>query len=349
MASDKAQLMEMGFEADRIAWALQATKNAGLQPALDHIVANMDNPVPAGDEPTAASGSAGKPMDVDDDEDEDDQEALQAHIKKMGGDPTKADDVEAKSVKCTDCGKIFKNTSLVSFHAEKSGHSNFEESTEEYVPLTEEERKAKLEDLRKKLVEKRARQAEEDTKANKANEILRRKAGQDAGKIKEDLKIKAMEKEAAQAKKDKELEAKARAAVKLQIEADKKARAEKAAKEKALRAGEQPPQAAASSGPAIGGAASIAAAAGSGLKGKDYPDTRLQIRLSTGGAPLTKTLPSDSPLSAVAEFIASENLSFNADSVKLSMTFPRKTFGPGDMNKSLRDNGLTPSAVSAST
>jgi hypothetical protein len=73
-----------------------------LQPALDHIVANMDNPVPAGDEPITTSGSADKPMDVDDDEDEDDQEALQAHIKKMGGDPSKADDVEAKSVKCTD-------------------------------------------------------------------------------------------------------------------------------------------------------------------------------------------------------------------------------------------------------
>jgi hypothetical protein len=66
----------------------------------------MDNPVPAGDEPITTSGSAVKPMDVDDDEDEDDQEALQAHIKKMGGDPSKADDVEAKSVKCTDVSLI---------------------------------------------------------------------------------------------------------------------------------------------------------------------------------------------------------------------------------------------------
>ena len=68
---------------------------------------------------------------------------------------------------------------------------------------------------------------------------MRRKAGQDAGKIKEDLKMKEMAREAVQAKKgkledhprlgpcanlcidgraDKELEAKARAAVKLQIE-----------------------------------------------------------------------------------------------------------------------------------
>jgi hypothetical protein len=29
------------------------------------------------------------------------------------------------------CGKIFKNTALVNFHAEKSGHDQFEESTEE--------------------------------------------------------------------------------------------------------------------------------------------------------------------------------------------------------------------------
>ena len=60
-------------------------------------------------------------------------------------------------------------------------------------------------------------------------------------------------------------------------QADKKARAEKAAKEKALRAGEVPAQPAAASGSQLGGAASIAAAAGGGMKGKDYPETRLQV------------------------------------------------------------------------
>lgn len=69
------------------------------------------------------------------------------------------------------CGKIFKNASLVSFHAEKSGHSNFEESTEEYVPLTEEQKKEKLDELRRKLAEKRALQAKQDIEANKANEV----------------------------------------------------------------------------------------------------------------------------------------------------------------------------------
>jgi hypothetical protein len=89
------------------------------------------------------------------------------------------------------CGKIFKNASLVSFHAEKSGHSQFEESTEEvgrrrshstehltdfvaveqYVPLTEEQKKEKLEELRAKLAEKRAAQAKIDAVQNKANEV----------------------------------------------------------------------------------------------------------------------------------------------------------------------------------
>jgi len=44
--------------------------------------------------------------------------------------------------------------------------------------LTEEEKKAKLAELRQKLAEKRAKQSKEDVQANKANEALRRKAGQ---------------------------------------------------------------------------------------------------------------------------------------------------------------------------
>jgi ribosomal protein L29 len=44
--------------------------------------------------------------------------------------------------------------------------------------LTEEEKKAKLAELRQKLAEKRAKQSKEEVQVNKANEALRRKAGQ---------------------------------------------------------------------------------------------------------------------------------------------------------------------------
>jgi UBX domain-containing protein 1/4 len=41
----------------------------------------------------------------------------------------------AKSLKCVDCGKLFKNADLANYHAEKSGHENFEESVEEVLRI----------------------------------------------------------------------------------------------------------------------------------------------------------------------------------------------------------------------
>ena len=37
----------------------------------------------------------------------------------------------SQSIKCFEWEKIFKNTALANFHAEKNGHDQFEESTEE--------------------------------------------------------------------------------------------------------------------------------------------------------------------------------------------------------------------------
>jgi len=85
-------------------------------------------------------------------------------------------------------------------------------------------------------------------------------------------------------------DAKAKAAIKAQIEADKKARAEKAAREKALRDGQPLPEASGSANPSHPAAAT---ASTSGTAGKDFKETRLQIRLSTGGQPYTTTLSSD--------------------------------------------------------
>lgn len=139
---------------------MRATRGAGLQPAMDHILANADKTVP----------SPG-----DDDMDEEDAAAAAAGVG-VGA--------EAKSIKCSECGKTFRSQATASFHAERSGHQEFEESTEEVSrrftgssltlqikPLTEEEKKAKLEELRSKLAEKRAVQGKEDEKAQKANEV----------------------------------------------------------------------------------------------------------------------------------------------------------------------------------
>jgi len=91
---------------------------------------------------------------------------------------------------------------------------------------------------------------------------------------------------------DKIEDAKAKAAIKAQIEADKKARAEKFAREKAIRDGQPIPDGSSNTA-APTSTASSSIAAGSGVAGKDFKETRLQIRMATGGQPYTTTLSSD--------------------------------------------------------
>ncbi|KAF5318403.1 hypothetical protein D9611_013914 [Ephemerocybe angulata] len=340
MAGDKDTLVGMGFDLARVEWALKATGNRGLQPAMDHILEHEGESVP---DLSGVSESKGRsqPMDVDDDDD--DVEALKGLVKGAVAGGSEGADVEAKSIKCSQCGKVFKNTALANYHAEKSGHDQFEESIEEVKPLTEEEKKQKLEELRAKMAEKRARKAEEDALENKANENIRRKTHKDLNKLREEVQAKEILKEVEAKKREKVEEAKARAAVKAQIEADKKARADKAAREKAIREGKPFPDAGQSS-PTPAAAAAAAKPAQSGPS-KEFKETRLQIRLASGGAPITTALPSESPLREVAEFVASQSPDIDVDSVSFSQAFPRKTFSAAELSKSLKDLGLTPSAV----
>ncbi|KAJ7065282.1 ubiquitin-related domain-containing protein [Mycena amicta] len=328
--SDKDVLISMGFDLARVEWALKATGNRGLQPAMDHILEHDGQPVPDMTSVTESASRPSNPMDVDDDDEDADA------LKALG---LKAGEVEAKSIKCSECGKIFRNTALAQFHAEKSGHQAFEESTEEIKPLTEEEKKQKLAELREKMAEKRAKKAIEEAKESKTSEAIRRKAGKDMGAVKDEMEKRQAIQEAEKKKREKIEDAKAKAAVKAQIEADKKARAEKAAREKALRSGEAIIDApAATPGPSAAPVAS-----------KDFKETRLQIRMSTGGQPYTTTLSSDAPLREVAEYLAGQVLAVDVETISFAQHFPRKTFSQADFSKSLRELGLTPSAVLIAT
>ncbi|KAG6841125.1 hypothetical protein C0991_001694 [Blastosporella zonata] len=332
MAGDKDILLGMGFDSARVEWALKATGNRGLQPAMDHILEHEGQPIPdLGGVTESVSGARNEGMDVDDDEDAD-------ALRSLGA--AAANNADAKSIKCSECGKIFRNTALAQFHAEKSGHDQFEESTEEIKPLTEEEKKAKLAELRQKMAEKRAKQAKEDAKEQKATDALRRKAGNDMNKIKEELKLKQAQQEAEQKKRDKIEDAKAKAAIKAQIEADKKARNEKFAREKAIRDGLPLPGE--SPIPVPAAAAPSKVPTSSGVAGKDYSETRLQICMSTGEIYYT-TLSSDArefslvtylldlnltsnvllALREVAEFLAGQLLTVEVETVTLTQKFPR--------------------------
>lgn len=72
---------------------------------------------------------------------------------------------------CNECGKKLRSRAQAEIHASKTQHLGFAESLEEIAPLTEEEKKARLEDLRRKLAEKRAGMSEQDKIDKKRNEV----------------------------------------------------------------------------------------------------------------------------------------------------------------------------------
>ena len=65
------------------------------------------------------------------------------------------------------------------FHATKSGHNQFSESTEEKKPLTEEEKKEQLRKLEEKLKEKRREREEKEKQEAFERERLRIRSGKE--------------------------------------------------------------------------------------------------------------------------------------------------------------------------
>ena len=77
----------------------------------------------------------------------------------------------AASLICNECQRKFRSQVAAEAHAEKTGHTDFAESTEEIAPLTEEEKKSKLAELLEKSQEKKAALAAQDKVEQKRNEV----------------------------------------------------------------------------------------------------------------------------------------------------------------------------------
>jgi hypothetical protein len=84
----------------------------------------------------------------------------------------------ARSWKCAETGRLFRSMEDVQMYAEKTGRSNFEETTEEKKPLTKEEIAAKKEALKQRL---EARRSEKET-VEKVDEVVREKQRRMMGK-----------------------------------------------------------------------------------------------------------------------------------------------------------------------
>lgn len=308
VASDLNMLIEMGFDPER---AELATKKTGsLQDAIDWLDKNADKSL---DEIKGGSGNAAE------EEEEEEPPALQAGE-------------QARSLVCDDCGKKFRSQAQAEWHAEKTNHANFSESTEELKPLTEEEKKAKLEELKAKAALKRAAQAEEDKLQVKKNEEIRRKATKESQDIREQLQMKEKIKEAEKKKKEKQEEILQRKKVLEQIQRDKEERRRKAEAEKAAREGRAVQQQPVAAAPAV--------VTQPAKKAVDYTEARL--RLQTAGGTVTKSFPVDTTLFEVAQALQAEN-GIAAES--FTQNFPRKVFGVTEFGMTLKEAGMVPSAA----
>lgn len=197
----------------------------------------------------------------------------------------------------------------------------------------------RLAELRAKAAARKAQTSVKDAEEAKQNEAIRRKGGKELGQIKEEMKMKEVQKEAEARKREKIEDAKARLRIKQQIEEDRRARKEKEALEKAIRDGTQLPDEAANQAsnvakPTQAASAPAAAAASS---------ARLQIRLPSG-PPLTCTRPAEDTLQTVLDWVRQQSPDTPLQGTVMS-TYPRKTFDASEMAKSLKELGLTPSSV----
>ncbi|KAF2833715.1 hypothetical protein CC86DRAFT_365539 [Ophiobolus disseminans] len=304
MASDLDQLIDMGFPRDRAELAVKAT--GGLQSAIDWLEKMQDKSVE--DIKAEQADAAAEPPEL-----------------KPGE--------EAKSLVCDECNKKFRSVAQAEFHGTKTGHENFSESTEEIAPLTEEEKKQRLEELKEKLALKRAAQSEMDKEDRKKNEQIRMKSTKESQDIKEALQNKERIKEAQAKRAEKKADDDARKRVLAKLEVDKQERKRKAEVEKAQRAGQAPPPAPAqapmptSSGPTTSKPASA------------YTEARLALQTASGR--VTKTFPVETTLFEVAHALEEEGMQVNS----FSTTFPKKTFDKTDFGMTLKECGFVPSAA----
>ncbi|EKD16482.1 uncharacterized protein L3040_001217 [Drepanopeziza brunnea f. sp. 'multigermtubi'] len=312
MANDLEVLLGMGFDAQRAELAVK--KTGGLQGALQWLEDNQDK----------SWEEISKPAEADDEEGNQSIEAK----------PLEAGEV-AKSMVCEDCGKKLRSMMQAQAHGERTGHENYAESAEELAPLTEEEKKQKLEELRQKAAERKALKAIQDREEAKANEKIRMKATKEVQDAKENLAKQEQIKAAAKKRQEKVDDLAAKRRIQEKIAADKEARRLKAEQQKAEREGKAPPP-----DPSLAAAAAAQAASSSTPK-KAVTDARLRLQTVTGV--VMKTFPAETTLFEVAQTLETNNGGVAVES--FTMTYPKKTFSSIDFGQSLKEAGLAPSAV----
>jgi thiol-disulfide isomerase/thioredoxin len=131
---------------------------------------------------------------------------------------------KAQSYKCNECGKVLSNMANLELHANKTGHSDFEESTQSVKPLTPEEKAAKIAEIKELLKQKRAEREEAEKVDHVEREKQRRFMGKEMAKTREEMEKEQRKREAEARKREKQESKRERDRIRAELEKDKRER-----------------------------------------------------------------------------------------------------------------------------
>ena len=289
--TDHETLVGMGFDPALVSQALK--KTGSLNNAMDWLVANPN----------------GEVVDLTAEQDiqnEHDQELV----------------VEtANSLRCDDCQKLLKDSTMAEYHASKTGHVNFSESTLAIKPLTPEEKAQKLLQLQERIKQRKLEKelAEKDEMKNR--EKVKRATQAEINALREKHELMEMNKQVELKKREKEEDRLYKEKIRKQLEQDKLERKQRASgvSVETVTAKKEKVE------PAVV---------------VDYQVSRVQIRTSKG--PFTSQFKADDTLQAIFEFLKGKGF---REPFKLSMNFPRKVFDESEYGNTLNELKLVPSCA----
>ncbi|XP_065063704.1 UBX domain-containing protein 1-like [Rhopilema esculentum] len=317
-------LMEMGFSKERAEAAEAATTGQGLQAAINWLLANPEQ------------GSAGQAVGGDTDQiDKTEENQSSKPCDSSEGASAQIDaPMQALSLVCEECGKQLKSELDAQAHAARTGHQQFAESSEAVRPLTEEEKQQQVEQLQKKLAERRREREEAEKEEAKKREKIRRKMGKEITEAKQKHEYQEIQKLADERRREKQEDRLYRQKLKQKIAQDRaNLKAAQATGGSTSQGTTAPPQAVAT--PSVHETVA--------KEGKEYDTCKIQFRFPNGSTKTANFKPTDM-LSELCEY-ANVN-GYHGDTPLLLMTtFPRKTFAPSEMSKTLKELGLVPSSV----
>eukprot|EP00035_Acanthoeca_spectabilis_P021922 m.440938 g.440938 ORF g.440938 m.440938 type:complete len:350 (+) comp18595_c0_seq1:200-1249(+) len=339
-------LMAMGYD-EALAKAAIAQTGGDVQKAVDYILSgSITAPAGTGGGGGTAAPSAGRklvddsPADAEMTADSGETAAAAATGDAMDVDAASSGGgLKVRVLVCTDTGMQFSTQEQAARYAERTGHSNFEEKEVDAPPppkpLTEEEKKAKLEAIKQKMKEKRAAKEAAEREEEKEKEKVRRKTGAEVAKAKADYEARQLAKLAAEKKREREAERAHKAKVKALLQQDelnRKAAAKGGAAGATAVSAAVPPAAAPAQAPPA--------------ETKVYTECRIQLRPPAGaGRPVTATFPATETVGAILSHAAANIPALAGQSFALVMTRPRKEFTQADAGTLISDSGLMPSAA----